>query len=86
MITGLLIVIVLLEAFRLWVYIKDSRRVREVNKRVEAQQENALKFAEKQNSDWKKIRELEVRELKQLAKESDTMKQIYDEWVKANKP
>ena len=86
MITGLLIVLVLFEAFRLWVYIKDSRRVREVNKRVEAQQENILKFAEKQNSDWKKIRELEVRELKQLAKESDTMKQIYDEWVKANKP
>ena len=85
MITGLLIVIVLFEVIRLCLYIQDSRRVRRTNKFVTEQQERALKFAETQNTDWKKIRELEIKELKQLAKESDTMKQIYDEWVEANK-
>jgi len=81
MITGLLIVIVVFECIRLWVYIQDSRRVNRTNALVEAHQKKAIEFQEKQNAEWKKIRALEIKELKQLAKESDTMKQIYDEWV-----
>ena len=81
MITGLLIVIVVFEIIRLWIYIQDSRRVNKNNQRVEESQKRALEFAKQQNADWKKIRALEIKELRQLAKESDTMKQIYDEWV-----
>ena len=85
MVTGLLIVIVLLEVIRLWIYIQDSRSVHRTNQLVSEQQKKALDFAREQNDDWKKIRQLEIKELKQLAKKSDTMKQIYDEWVEANK-
>ena len=85
MITGLLVVITVFEVIRLWLYIQDSRRVNRTNQSINEQQERALKFAETQNADWKKIRELEIKELKQLAEESDTMKQIYDEWVQAKK-
>uniref|UniRef100_A0A6M3LHG0 Uncharacterized protein n=1 Tax=viral metagenome TaxID=1070528 RepID=A0A6M3LHG0_9ZZZZ len=85
MITGLLIVIVVLEIIRFVIYIQDSKRIRITNKLAGEQQARAVEFAKKQNADWKKIRALEIKELKQLAKESDTMKQIYDEWVEANK-
>ena len=85
MIIGLLITLVVLEVIRLWLYIQDSRRVRRTNLFVSEQQERVLEFAEKQNADWKKIRQLEIKELKQLAKESDTMKQIYDEWIETKK-
>lgn len=83
MITGLLIAILVFETIRLWLYIVDSRRIREVNKHAGENHARSLEFAEQQNADWKKIRALEIEELKQLAKESDTMKQIYDEWVEA---
>ena len=85
MITVLLVIIVVFEIIRLWIYLLDSRRVKEANKHVGEIQQKALAFADRQNSDWKKIRALEIKELKQLAKESDTMKQIYDEWVEAKK-
>jgi len=83
MITGLLITLVVLEVIRMWFVVRDSRRISRINKHAGEQQVKALEFAEKQNADWKKIRRLEIKELKQLAKESDTMKQIYDEWVES---
>jgi len=85
MIEGLLIIIVLLDVIRFWVYLQDSRRMRETNKRATELYQQSAEFNKKQNEEWKKIRSLEIEELKQLAKESDTMKQIYDEWVEANK-
>ena len=85
MITGLLLVIVLLEVVRFLIYLQDSRRVAKSNEHVKEQQQRALEFAEKQNADWKALRALEIEELKELAKSSDTMKQIYDEWVETNK-
>ena len=85
MITGLLVLIVVFEIIRLWIYLLDSRLVKEANKHAVEIQREALAFADRQNSDWKKIRALEIKELKQLARESDTMKQIYDEWVEANR-
>ena len=81
MITGLLVVIVIIEIIRFCIYIQDSRRVNQTNKLAREQQARALEFSKRQNDEWKKIRALEIKELKQLAKESDTMKQIYDEWV-----
>ena len=85
MITGLLVILVVLEVIRMWFIVRDSKRISSINKHASEQQARALEFAEKQNADWKKIRALEIKELKQLAKESDTMKQIYDEWVEAKK-
>ena len=84
MIEGLLVAILVFECIRLWLYIQDSVRTKRINKQIEVQQQRALEFADKQDKDWKKIRELEIKELKQLAKESDTMKEIYDEWKAQN--
>ena len=81
----LLVAIVLLEGLRLWIYIQDSRRVKRTNKRVEEQQERAIKFTERQNAEWKRIRKAEIEELRHLAESSDTMKRIYDEWLENNK-
>ena len=83
MITGLLIAILVFETIRLWLYIVDSRRIREANKHAGENHARSLEFTKEQSDDWKKIRALEIEELKQLAKESDTMKQIYDEQVEA---
>ena len=85
MITGLLIIIVVLEVIRFVIYCQDSRAVRRTNARAAEYQKQNAEFVERQNSEWKKIRELEIEELKQLAKESDTMKQIYDEWIEMQK-
>jgi len=80
MITGLLIMLVVLEIIRLYLTIKDTQRINKINERAGEQQERALDFAERQNAEWKRIREIE--ELEELARKSPTMKQIYDEWVK----
>jgi len=85
MITGLLITLVVLEIIRLYLTIKDTQRINKINEHVGDQQAKALEFAERQNAEWKRIREIEIKELKELAKESNTMKEIYDEWVKAHK-
>lgn len=84
MITALLITIVVFEIVRLVIYLWDSNRVRTTNHLLEEQRQKALEFAEKQDEDWKQIRKAEIEELRQLAETSDTMKQIYDEWMKAN--
>lgn len=85
MIEALLAMIVVFEILRLCLYIKDSFNASKVNRGIIEQQQRAFEFAKKQSTDWKKIRELEIKELKQLAKESDTMKQIYDEWLESKK-
>lgn len=85
MVVALLVLIVLMELVRLVLYVQDSNRVRTTNELIREQHERATAFAEQQNDEWKKIREAEIEELRQVAKESDTMKQIYDEWVKAKR-
>ena len=84
MTTAILIAILCFEIIRLVLYVQDSRRLRKSNQRVEEHQKGVLEFSQKMDADWKRIRETEIEELRQLAKESDTMKRIYDEWVDRN--
>jgi len=85
MIEVLLVLIVVFEVIRLLVYLGDSRMARETNRKASEHQNKNEEFVQRQNAEWKSIRKAEIAELKNLALLSDTMKQIYDEWVEANK-
>lgn len=80
----LLIIIVVFEVIRLWAYLIETRRVHTLNNSAFEQQKKVLEFAKQQEEDWKRIRKAEIEELRLLAKESDTMKEIYDEWKTAH--
>jgi len=86
MVSYLLVLILIFEIIRLALYVKDSTRINKINKDAYAQRERALEFEKKQSEDWKHIRTLEIEELKELAKASDTMQEIYNDWLKENKP
>jgi len=81
----LLAVIILFEIIRLIVYLRDSKAVKETNKKVAVWQSEALAKSEKHDAEWKELRKAELVELRELAKTSDTMKEIYDEWVESHK-
>lgn len=76
MINILLGIIILFEIIRLILYVRDIRLVHANNKRVKE-----LQF--KAQEDWKELRRLEIEELKRLAEDSDTMKEIYQEYMKS---
>jgi ubiquinone biosynthesis protein Coq4 len=80
----LLVLILIFEVIRLVLYLRDSMRSKKINEGFMAQRERALDFEKQQSEDWKHIRALEIEELKELAKESDTMKEIYTDWLKQN--
>lgn len=84
MIKWLLVAILIFESVRLVLYVIDSQRARKINKSIQEYQSHILEFSKTMDADWTRLRALEIEELKHLAKESDTMKEIYDEWV-ANK-
>jgi hypothetical protein len=82
MIEVLLIIVVIFEAIRFVLYVQDSSRIKRTNTIAQEQQLKNAEFVKQQNDEWKQIRAAEIAELKELAKSSDTMKQIYDEWLK----
>jgi len=85
MIVGLLVALVVMEFTRLMLNIRDSRRISRINEGVTEQREKVLEFEMKRDAEWKEIRRLEIEELRHLAKESDTMKEIYDEYKEVHK-
>ena len=84
MIELLLVLILVFEIIRLVLYMRDSRNVNKTNKTAREHQARNENFAKTMNEEWKLLRKAEIEELKQLTRESDTMREIYDEW-KASK-
>lgn len=73
MIEVLLILVLIFEIIRLIVYVRDSNEVRRRNQEAREQMRQA-------SEDWKSLRKAEIEELKILAKDSDTMREIYEEY------
>lgn len=85
MINILLTLVLIFEIIRLILYIQDSRRIRKQNELAAENRDKWQEFEKKNTEDWKQLRQMEIAELKELAKASDTMKEIYDEWVSNHK-
>uniref|UniRef100_A0A6M3JT97 Uncharacterized protein n=1 Tax=viral metagenome TaxID=1070528 RepID=A0A6M3JT97_9ZZZZ len=73
MIETLLILILLFEVIRLVLYVRDSCDVRRRN-------QEAKETMQRANEDWKSLRKAEIEELRILAKDSDTMREIYEDY------
>jgi len=73
MIETLLILILVFEVIRLILYVRDSRDIRGRNQEAKESMKRA-------NEDWKSLRKAEIEELRILAKDSDTMREIYEEY------
>lgn len=86
MIETLLILVLVFESIRLVLYLRDSHNVNVTNKKAREQQAKYEEFAKTMHEEWKLIRAAEIEELKQLAHESDTMRQVYDEWKEQQAP
>ena len=81
MIEALLVVLVIFEALRFWMNVHDSRRVNATNRRAAELQKLNYERIEILENDLKRMRAAELEEMRTLALTSDTMKEIYEEWV-----
>jgi len=74
----LVFLILVIEVARLFWTITDSARINTINKRALEHSEKALAFEREKEQDWQRLRELELAEIRRLAKDSDTLREVLE--------